>query len=64
MEFDFNPNSTMGCSIKGGHGKLILYSDGEEGGVAWEGLERDQPYWAWTLIMQQELFSKDSLPSI
>ena len=46
--FDYNPQTSIGCSIK--DGKLSIYSDGEEMGVAWEGLDRDQPYWAWTFV--------------
>ena len=46
--FYYHPRNSWGCSIK--DGKLSIYSDGEEMGVAWEGLDRDQPYWAWTLV--------------
>ena len=46
--FDYNPRNSWGCSIK--DGKLFIYGDGKEMGVAWEGLDRAQPYWAWTNV--------------
>ena len=37
---------TFGCSVKE-DGKLCVYKNGEELGVAWEGLPTDQPIWAF-----------------
>ena len=46
--FNYSPQTSIGCSIK--DGKLFIYSDGKEMGVARKGLDRDQPYWAWTFV--------------
>ena len=48
VPFYYHPQTSIGCSIK--DGKLFIYSNGEEMGVAREGLDRDQPYWAWTFV--------------
>ena len=39
VPFYYHPQTSIGCSIK--DGKLFIYSNGEEMGVAREGLDRD-----------------------
>ena len=43
-----------GCSVDV-QGRLVVYKNEEELGVAWEGLPTDQPLWAFTDVLDNRL---------
>ena len=49
---------TFGCCVKE-DGKFSIYKNGEELGVAWEGLPTDQPIWAITYSYYKLLIRAD-----